>query len=246
MDDLINDVDIEVLRNESGTDALDHVRAGSTAGNHWASHRLDREGLHRAAGFDDLRNTGKRATCADTGDEGIDFSFGVAPDFFGGRFAVHLRVGRIVKLTRTKGTWRLLQKLLRLGDRTTHAARTWREHDLSTEQAQQHPTLNRHALGHGENATVSLRTSHKCQSNTGVAGCWFNDQTTWLERTITLRGLNHGLADTVLDAEKRIKEFRFDANLGIETSGHMIEADERRVADGCGHVGGNWHGNVVR
>ena len=158
---------------------------------------------------------------------------------------MHLWVGRIVKLTRTKGTWRLLQKLFRLGDRTTHATGTRREHDLGTEQTQQHAALDRHALGHGENATITLRAGNKSQSNAGVAGGRLNDQSTGLEQSITLGRFDHGLADAVLDTEKRVEEFRLHADLGIETGGHMVEADERRVADGGGHVGSDRHGNGV-
>src|SRR5690606_13425829 len=64
----VQDFGVEVFRDESGSDALDHVRTRSAAGDHRAGDGLDGDDLDVAAGFDDFTHTGDGAARADAGD----------------------------------------------------------------------------------------------------------------------------------------------------------------------------------
>src|SRR5262249_20377742 len=99
-DHLIDDGEVEDIRHEAGADALNLVRARF---DRLACHglrddravsRLDRHALRgRFSRLDDLTDAGDRAAGAHAGDEYIDLSVGVPPDFLGGNFAVNLGIG---------------------------------------------------------------------------------------------------------------------------------------------------------
>jgi hypothetical protein len=104
--------------------------------------------------------------------------------------------------------------------------------DLGAEQTEQHATLDRHRLGHGEDAAVTAGGGDEGEGDAGIAGGRLDDDTARLEATVALGGVDHGATDAVLHARERVEELELHEDLGLETFGDLVEAHERGVADG--------------
>ena len=103
-DDFIDDVDIQDVRNETGTDSLNCVLArlqiltGLALGNYGAGNRFYSDRNHfRFARFQYFAAAGDGAPGPHARDENIDLTFGITPDFFGSCLAVNFRIGWIAE-----------------------------------------------------------------------------------------------------------------------------------------------------
>src|SRR3546814_8349330 len=73
LDHAVEQVGMEVARNESGAEALDRVRSGLAARNDGRQGRLDRKDLEvRPMFLEELRDAGDVAAGADAGDQHVD------------------------------------------------------------------------------------------------------------------------------------------------------------------------------
>ena len=75
------------------------------------------------------------------------------------------------------------------------------------------------------------------QAYTGVAGGRFDDHAAGLEFAALLGGVDDAFGDAVFGGASRVEVFDFGRDGGLDAVGHMVEADERGVADEfCGAV----------
>ncbi len=106
---VVDDVDIQHIRNETGAKTLDGVPpwlqwlAGATLGDDRAVDGFYRDHFHAGFSlFQDLTYAGDRAAGADAANDNVNLAIGVFPNFFRSRLAVNFRIRRILELLRHK------------------------------------------------------------------------------------------------------------------------------------------------
>src|SRR4029077_16826698 len=124
-------------RNEAGPDALDLVRREPTAFEHLRFDRHYGDNLDlRVSLLQHLPDTAHGATGTHSGDDRVDLAAAVAPDLFGRRLAMDLRIRRIIELLRAPATWRLRRDLLGHAQRFGKSLGARRQHELCAEGLQ--------------------------------------------------------------------------------------------------------------
>ena len=111
------------------------------------------------------------------------------------------------------------------------------QHQFGAEQRQHLAALDRHGLRHGQDQLVALGGGGEGERDAGIAGGRL-DQRRLAGRDLALgfQRLDHRDADTVLDRGDRVEEFELGQKVGLDALflGQLVEADDRRVADGLG------------
>ncbi len=125
LDDAVEQLRVEVARDEPRADALDRVRPRLPARNHRRQRRLDREHLHlRPDRLQRLGDAGDVAAGADAGDHRVDRQVvEVLEDLARGGLDVDGDIGRVVELAGHPAVRRRGDDLVRAFDRRLHAAR---------------------------------------------------------------------------------------------------------------------------
>ena len=204
--------------------------------------RIGADDLHRTAGslFQIAARAGDGAAGADAGHKMRDLMVRGLPDFRSGAAVVAFRTVRIVVLVGTVAAGNRLGEAF--GDLVV-GARIVRTgvgggHDHFGAIGAQYRTLGfGHLVRQGEDRTVSALQSHERESDTGVAGGRFHDHTAGLQFAALLGGIDDAFGDAVLGGASRVEVFDFGRDGGLDAFGHMVEADERGVADEfCGAV----------
>ena len=165
---------------------------------------------------------------------------GGLPDFRAGGVVVAQRAVRIVVLVGAVAAWN------GLGETVCHlivgtwivGARVGGGHDHFGTVCAQYGTLGFGDLvGQGEDGTVAALLGDHGQAYTGVAGGRFDDHAAGLEFAALLGGVDDAFGDAVFGGASRVEVFDFCRDGGLDAFGHMVEADERGVADEfCGAV----------
>ena len=129
LDGLIDKIHVQHVGDESRTDALNLVRARlerltrRRLGQYRALGRLDGDGLNRwLEGLQCAGQTGNRAASTYAGNDDINRSVSVAPDFLGSGLLMHGRVGRVLELLEHHCARGLASKFIGPIYRTLHAA----------------------------------------------------------------------------------------------------------------------------
>ena len=228
----IDDRRVVDRRNEARADPLEFVRRVRTALQHL---RLD--GHHRnhfdfrITLLEHLTDAGHRAAGSDACYNGVDFSAGVAPDFFSRRLAVDLRIGRIVELLGAPSARRLGFDLLGDPQRLREAFRPRSEDKLCAESLQQFPALDGERVRHDQDALVAFRCGDERQADAGVATGGFDDRVlAGFDLAAFFRVVDHGNGDAVLDRGEWVEGFEFDDHLRPPAEDAM-QSDHGRVAD---------------
>src|SRR5665647_1276054 len=243
VDDLVVDLTVEDLGHEVGTEALNLVRAGSTAVEDRGLFGLDADDLDLGvASLEDLADARDGATSANACDEDVDCAVGVLPDLFRGGLAVDLWVGLIRELAGQNAAT-LGDDLLGLGDRALHPLGAGGQDELGTERPQQRLALLTHRLRHGEHDVVSTGGAHHRQRDTGVATGRLHDRSARFELAGTLGGVDDRHADPVLHGTSRVLELELGGDRRSGTRAQPVDPDERGVADDGGDVvmNGQWN-----
>ena len=134
---------------------------------------------------------------------------------------VDRRVGRIDELAGNKAVRDLQRQLGGLGDRALHALGALCEDQLRSVCFQNIASLHAHGLGHRQNNAVALRGCDRRKTDTGIAGCGFNDRGAFSQQTLGFRVFDHRLGDAVLYASRGIevlkfhKDFRFQSKVSL-------------------------------
>src|SRR5271165_5278832 len=130
--DFVVDLRVQNRRDEPGAGTLNLVRAGFTAREYGRCVRLDRYDVEaRLALLDHLADARDGAAGSDRCNERVDVPVRVAPDLFGRRAAVDLRIGRVVELLRHEVFCRIrVVDFLRAPDRSGHSLGARCQHEL--------------------------------------------------------------------------------------------------------------------
>ena len=236
-DDLINDLQMKIVRNKTGPGSLNFVR---TRFQWFAFHglqndrrifRLNRDRFKgRFPLFDDFGYTVMVPPVPTAETRMSTLPIRVGPNLFGGRCLMNGRVGGIVELLRHPGVRSGFQQFLRPGNGAFHSFGSRRENQFGSQHGQERASFQTHRFGHRQNKLVPLRGADKGQGDTGVAAGGFDDDRIGVDDPLLFSGFNHGHANPVLHTAEWIKELAFDRNSGFNASGDAVQFDQRGPA----------------
>ena len=86
----------------------------------------------------------------------------------------------------------------------------------------------------GENGAVAALLRHEGKSDAGVAGGRLHNHTARLEFAAAFGRVNDTFRDAIFRGTARIEIFDFNGDGGFDAVGHVVEFDERSVADEFG------------
>src|SRR5206468_6444524 len=185
----------------------------------------------RAALLQHLSDAGNRAAGADARHNRVDLAAGVAPDLFGRRLAMNLRVGWIVELLRAPSAGGLGRDLFGDAQRLGKSLRPWRQNELGAEGLEQLAALDGKRVGHDEDALVTFRRRHEREADAGVSARPIDDRAQPRLDLATLFGVvDHRDRDAVLHRRERIEGFQLDDHFRSAAQNAM-ETDHGSVAD---------------
>ena len=197
--------------------------------------------------FQHFTHAGNGAAGAHTGYKNIDVAVGVAPDFFGGGFAVYFRVSSIFKLLRHKvNAGVAVYQFLRFGNRAAHAFGSGGQYQFGTKRAQQHTALFTHALRHGDHQFVTARRAYHRQADTGVTAGGLYDDGIFIDFTGRFGRFNHRHSNTVFHAAARVKEFQFGHHFGRQAFAQAVQLNQGGVTDQIRNTVCNIHVSLRR
>ena len=129
-----------------------------------------------------------------------------------------LGIGRVFELLRHNGARNFIHQLLGPGDRAAHALFSAGQFQTRAQQRQHLAPLDRHAFGHDQNQLVALGCGHEGQRNAGIATGRLDDGGAFFQQPLGLQSVDHGRADTVLDAGDGIEKFKLGQHrpLGLQ------------------------------
>jgi len=241
-DDLVVNPRVEHVGHKARADTLDGMRPLLPAGEHRRVGRLDGHHAHaRLARLEHFAHAGDRAARAHARHEDVHLARRVAPDFLGGRAAVHVRIGDVGELLRDEGVPMFGGDAVGRFDGSNHALLAGREDQLRAECAQNLAPLLAHRLRHGDDQVVAALGADHRQGDASVAAGRLDDERIRADVPLAFGGLDHGQADTVFDALGRIGVFELSQDGRRGVLGDAVEAHQRRVADKLGDVGGDVH-----
>ena len=126
---------VQDVRDETGPDALYHVRPGLAPGEHRRIDRLNGYDLDRRLTlFEHFAYSGYCAAGANAGNEDVHGAVGIGPDLFGRGFPVDLRVGRVLELLGHEGAFCAFNNLAGLVNGAGHTLLGRRQYQLSPEE----------------------------------------------------------------------------------------------------------------
>ena len=176
-----------------------------------------------------------------------DLARGRFPDLRAGRLVVAQRAVRVAVLIGLEGAGD------RLGQAVGHSVVRARvigfhvgggHHDLRSVGAQYGALGLVHFVGHHEDRTVAALLGHHGEPHAGVAGRRLYDHTAGLEFAFAFGGVDDACGDAVLGRSARVEVLHLDGDGGFDAVGHMVELDERGVADEFGKRVVDCHGSV--
>src|SRR5271156_3654125 len=190
-----------------GADTLNFVRRRLAAREYGALRRLNRNSFKRRfLRFDVLTNAGDGPARAYAGNQEIDRSIRILPNFGPGGFEMNLRIRRIIELLRHETVWSFSKNLLSFRDGSLHPIGAGSENNFRTEGQQEDAPLQTHGFGHGENKLVTSYRRYKSQANTRVSAGRFDQHGFSRMNFPRPFGLgDHAHANAILHAGARIR-----------------------------------------
>ena len=217
---------------------------GSAAGKHRAGIRFHGINFYsRIFCFQILPGTGQSSARTYARNQNIDFAIGILPDLRAGGKLVVRRIGGVLKLLGNEGTGILFLKFKSFGNSPFHSVCACSQHDFRTVSRCKFTAFNTHGFRHGQNKFITSDRCHKCQTNTGVAAGWLNDQRPRFQQTALFGSLDHGKCDPVFDGTTWIEKFHLGDNFGMGGT-KFIYPDQRSAADPFQNSVGNIHSNT--
>jgi len=213
----------------SGADGL----SGESLGDDGTGSGFDGDGAEQGISkFQDFTDTCDSSAGADSGDEDVDVSGGVAPDFFGGGAAVNLGIGGVLELARHEAAAAGAgQHLFGPFDGSGHTFDCGGQDDFRAECQYESAAFDGGSFGHGNLQWVAACGADAGQSDTGIAAGCFEDGHTFLQCSGLLGRFDHGEGDSVFDAPERIQVFHFGDDFSWQIGGQSGEPDEGCIAD---------------
>ena len=175
-DDFVIDRSIECLRNKAGADALDLVRAGSSAGENRRGIRLCTNDLHIGVFLLQIfADAAQSSAGADTGNEHINLTVCILPDLRTGCLIMRLGICRVIKLSEDDRAGYGGLELFSLGDGALHALCALCQNQLRAIGLKKRAALHAHGVRKRQDGMIALGRSHRSQSDTGVAAGGLDD-----------------------------------------------------------------------
>eukprot|EP00906_Rhabdomonas_costata_P011343 RCo016111 len=242
---LINEAEVQHLRNEARPDALDLVRAwlqrlsGPGLADHGALLGLHGDDVDGLAGLPELRHAGDGSARADATHEDVCITTGRLPDLRSRRQLMDPGIGRVLELHRHEvlsGVRR--HNLLGLRDRPLHPLRSLRQHQVRPEGLHDLPALNGHTLWDGQDALVTPSRGDEGQGDAGVARSWLHDSDPGPQKS-TLLGVPHeGSAKSALHGVGRVPALHLHQHprTGVEARRDLAQGHQRGLPNGQGVV----------
>lgn len=179
----------------------------------------------------------QRAGGAESGDEMRQRAVGLPPDLLGGGFVMRKLVVDVGKLVGVKIFFRVFGDQLGCpADGAVGALAGGREDDPAAERLDHTAALDGNRFAHDDDDLIALDRADHGEADAGVAAGGLDDGFAGRQAAVRLRLLNHAQSDAVLDAAGRVKALQLGENLDVWVGGHMVDGDERRIADGVEHV----------
>lgn len=184
-----------------------------------------------------MSGAGDGAAGADARHEMRDLVVGGLPDFRTSGVIVAFGTVRIVVLVGTVAAGNRLGEAVRhlvVGARVVRAG-VGGGYDHFGAVCAQHRTLGfGNLVRQGEDRTVSALQSHERESDAGIAGSRFHNHTTGLQFAAAFGRVDDAFGDAVLGRTARVQVFNLHRDGGFDAVGHVVEFDERGVADEFG------------
>ncbi len=188
--DLVDQAAVEDARNESGADTLNEVWRMPSARQHGAHFRLCGDHTQSWVSlFQDVGHTGQRAARPDTQHQCVDHAIGVTPDFFSRGATVNFRVRGMSELPGHRHPRCGRDDLFGLGDGTANTLGARRKNQLCTKETHQPAAFHGEAVGHSQDAAVTLDRAGEGQTDTGISRSGLDDDTACPDRTGRFHGV---------------------------------------------------------
>jgi hypothetical protein len=126
------------------------------------------------------------------------------------------------------------------------------QNKLGTVCLHEQATFDGHGFGHGDDQAIPAGSSHRSQTDAGIAGSGLDNGAARLQATVRLGLVDHGLRDAVLHRTRRVHAFQLGDDAGVQPV-RLLDArklEQRGVSDqlvdGCvdGHVSSVSCGNA--
>ena len=182
------------------------------------------------------RDARNRATGSHARDDDVHFPTRVGPDLRTRGRLMNSGIGGIFKLPWHPGIGRVPEQFVGLTNGTRPAFRGWREHEISTQAAEQSTSFVAHRVGNRQCQAITFRGGHKRQRDAGVPTGGLDNVAAFGQFARLLRRLNHRAPDAVLHARQGIEELTLDEHLPMVLRNNSIEPDQGRVTDGTQDV----------
>ena len=180
---------------------------------------------------------GNGAASADARHEMRDLMVAGFPDFRTSGVVVAFRSVRVVVLVRAVSAGNRFGEAFRhlvVGARIIRTSIGRGYHHFCTVCAEYRTLGFGNLVWQGEDGAVSALLGHEGKSYAGVAGGRFHNHTARLEFAAAFGRVDDAFRNAVFGGAARIEIFDFDCDGGFDAVGHMVEFDERSVADELG------------
>ena len=179
----------------------------------------------------------QRPGCAERRDEMRQRAVGLLPDLFRRRAVVRQLVVDIHELVRVEIFVRLFCNHRRsFADGAVGAFGGGRQHDFAAESLDHPAAFNRNGFAHHDDDVIAFDRSDHGQTDAGVAAGGFDDGFARRQAAVGLGLFDHGERNPVLDAAGRVEPFQLRPDFNGGVRGHMVDGNQRRVADGVQDV----------
>jgi hypothetical protein len=96
--------------------------------------------------------------------------------------------------------------------------------------------LHRHCFRHGKNELITFGRAGEGKPYAGVTAGWLNHRAPGFEFAVPLGGLQHGRANTTLDAVQGIKGLCLGKHSRRKSQAQFRQLYQRRVSSGFGDI----------
>jgi len=237
-EDFVADGAIEGVGDERDADAFDFVGAGLAS---LQDRALGFDGDGEDAGIlllEEAGDAGERAAGADAGDEGVDASVELLPEFLSGGVVVELRVGGVVELEGGPNVGVGFGESEGAADGAGHAIGFGGSVDLGAESTHEGAFFFGEAFGDKEDDAVAAVDADEGESDAGVAGGGFGDDGVFVKEAAAFGVEDHAEGGAIFDGSAGVEEFELGEDMGGAGGDDAMELEDRGVADEGGDVVG--------
>ena len=209
---------------------------GMAAGEHGGGVGFADDDLGLGAFFgEDAGDAFEGASGAEAGDPVVELvAFEVAEDLLGGGLGVEVGVGFVGELPGDEPAV-LFGELDGLLDHAGAALGCGGDDDLGSEEAHELAALDGEGFGHGDDERVAFLRADHGEADAGVAAGGFDDGLAGLECAGAFGVFDDAEGETVFDGAEWVEGFDLDVEVDVGR-GELVDANDRRVADGAEDV----------